>query len=120
MIWVQKIVPMNIIEHYCLWYLLKCADNVPGTMFLVNYVLQHLHRFLAVKRIMFRSSDRIMTLHVYSEMTLQYYLIVTGACPGGGGSSKGLGSPLEIEKQIIKKRSSGQILHYFTYILLLF
>ena len=40
----------------------------------------------------------------------------SGACPGG---AKGSGPPpLEIEKQ--KKKSSGQILSYFTYILLLF
>ena len=39
------------------------------------------------------------------------HCIEAGTCPGGGGA-------LEIEKQ--KKRSSEQILSYFTYILLLF
>ena len=39
-----------------------------------------------------------------------------------GGGAKGLGPPLEIEKQKKKKkkRSSEQILSYFTYILLHF
>ena len=53
---------------------------------------------------------------------LWVYMEYAGACPGGG-VPRGLGPPLEIEKQKKKKkkkRSSEQILSYFTYILLLF
>ena len=61
-------------------------------------------------------SKSLLLLYVLTGLRCYSY---SGACPGGAQGAWAP-PPLEIEKQKKKKRSSEQILSYFTYILLLF